>query len=81
MARDVSGAILIGGALRRDEYSFFDAFLELPLTQRVTTEFGYGISRNFSNDEFYNYDSDKVYLWIWLSNFKREIFCAQLVNM
>ena len=56
MARDVSGAILIGGALRRDEYSFFDAFLELPLTQRVTTEFGYGISRNFSNDEFYNYD-------------------------
>ncbi|MCY3682650.1 MAG: hypothetical protein OXH16_14710 [Gemmatimonadetes bacterium] len=56
LARDVSGAILQGGALRQDEYSFFDAFLELPLTQRVTTEFGYGISRNFSNDEFYHYD-------------------------
>ncbi|MYB55635.1 MAG: hypothetical protein F4X51_04510 [Gemmatimonadetes bacterium] len=55
LARDVSGAILQGGALRQDEYSFFDAFLELPLTQRVTTEFGYGISRNFSNDEFYHY--------------------------
>jgi hypothetical protein len=56
LARDISGAILQAGALRQDEYSFFDAFLELPLTQRVTTEFGYGISRNFSNDEFYHYD-------------------------
>ncbi len=56
LARDVSGAVFPEGALREDEYLFFDVFLELPLTQRVTTEFGYGISRNFSNDEFYHYD-------------------------
>ncbi len=56
LALDLTGAILPAGALRQDEHSFFDARLELPITQRVTTAFGYGISRNISNDEFYHYD-------------------------
>ena len=55
LALDLGGAVLPTGVLRRDAHSFFDALLELPLTQRVTTSLGYGISRNRSNDEFYHY--------------------------
>lgn len=55
LALDLGGAVLPTGILRRDVHSFFDALLELPLTHRVTTSFGYGISRNRSNDAFYHY--------------------------
>jgi hypothetical protein len=56
LALDLAGAILRSGELREDENSFFDASLELPLTEQVTTTLGYGFTRNLSNDQFYHYD-------------------------
>ncbi|MDP6037404.1 MAG: hypothetical protein QGG64_02540 [Candidatus Latescibacteria bacterium] len=56
LALDLAGSILPSGELREDENSFFDASLELPLTERVATTLGYGFTRNLSNDQFYHYD-------------------------
>ena len=56
LALDLAGAILPSSELRIDEHSFFDVSMELPLTERVATTLGYGMSRNISNDQFYHYE-------------------------
>ena len=41
--------------MRSDRYSYLNVSLELPLTERWTTYLGFGVSRNVSNDAFYDY--------------------------
>jgi hypothetical protein len=55
VALDLDGQALPGAELRQDRSSFLDVDLELPLTQKLTTVFGYGFSLLRSNDAYYNY--------------------------
>ena len=54
-ALDLDGNLLLGADLRKDQISFLDVDLELPLTQKLTTVLGYGFLHLKSNDFYYNY--------------------------
>ena len=55
LALDLEGNAPHDGALRSDRYSYLSVSLELPVTERWTTYLGCGMSRNASNDVFYDY--------------------------
>ncbi|MBT4137897.1 MAG: hypothetical protein HOE48_08280 [Candidatus Latescibacteria bacterium] len=54
-ALDLTGNLLDNADLRNDRNSFLDVDLELPLTEKLTTSFGYSFSHLRSNDAYYNY--------------------------
>lgn len=55
LALDLDGNLLPNADLRKDRSSFLDVDLELPLTQKLTTVFGYGFLNMKSNDVYYDY--------------------------
>lgn len=54
-ALDLNGDLLENANLRNDKLAFWDVDLELPLTQKMTTIFGYSFTNMKSNDIFYDY--------------------------
>jgi len=54
-ALDLNGDLLENANLRNDNLSFLDVDLELPLTAKMTTVFGYSFTNMKSNDVFYDY--------------------------